>query len=296
MVDGMRMYYAEHGTPDGPPLVLLHGFTGTGDFWSQQLAAFGAHYRLLVPDLRGHGRTDNPGGAAAMNHRQFAHDIIALCSVLGLERAAFCGESTGAMLQLSLALYAPDLAAACILAGATYYFSDESRAIQRQVTPDTMDEVGRAYVQKIHTALGPDHWRSVLEAFHALHTHAHTEDFPEEEELRGIGVPVLIIHGDRDEFFPVEVPAGLYRLLPDAELCLLPNTGHLPPQERPDWFNAIALDFLARRYVGNAAGLSLNQVASNGAIFMDWHAAPETYSRTLSGEAVAPCRCSRRSR
>ena len=62
-IDGMRMYYEEHGTPDGPPLVLLHGFTGTGDFWSNQLTAFGAHYRLLVPDLRGHGRTDNPGAS-----------------------------------------------------------------------------------------------------------------------------------------------------------------------------------------------------------------------------------------
>ena len=253
MIDGMRMYYAEHGTPDRPPLVLLHGFTLTGDMWSNQLAAFGTHYRLLVPDLRGHGRTDNPGGPAAMNHRQFAHDIIALCRTLGLARAAFCGESTGAILQLSLALFAPTLPTVCILAGATYYFGDESRAIQQQSTPDTFDEAGRAWMQAAHTALGPDHWRSVIEAFHGLHTHAHTEDFPEAEELRGIEAPVLIVNGDRDPHFAVEVATGLYRLLPDAELCLLPNTGHVPPQERPDWFNAIVLDFLARRYAGNVA-------------------------------------------
>src|SRR5262249_15561522 len=103
-LDGMRMYYEEHGAPNGPPLVLLHGFTQTGDFWRKQLATFGAHYRLLIPDLRGHGRTANPGGTAAMNHRQFARDIIALCRALQVEEAAFCGESTGAMLQLSLAL------------------------------------------------------------------------------------------------------------------------------------------------------------------------------------------------
>jgi pimeloyl-ACP methyl ester carboxylesterase len=228
MIDGMRMYYAEHGTPNGPPLVLLHGLTQTGDFWINQLAAFGAHYRLLVPDLRGHGRTDNPGGAAAMNHRQFAHDIIALCHALGLERAAFCGESTGAMLQLSLALAAPDLPALCILAGGTYYFGDAARAFQQQTTPDTMDETWRNRMQAAHTALGPDHWRSLIEAFHGLLTHAQTEDFPEAEALPGIAAPVLIVHGDRDPLFPVDVPTGLYRLLPNAELCLLPNTGHVP--------------------------------------------------------------------
>ena len=82
MMDDMRMYYAEQSKPDGPPLVLLHGFTGTGDFWADQLPTFGTHYLLIIPDLRGHGRTDNPGGSAAMNHRQFARDIIALCGAL----------------------------------------------------------------------------------------------------------------------------------------------------------------------------------------------------------------------
>ena len=189
-----------------------------------------------------------------MNHRQFARDIIALCRALGIEQAAFCGESTGAMLQLSLALEAPDLAAACILAGGTYYYGDDVRSTLQRITPDMVDEGGRAFLQTIHTALGPDHWRSVIQAFHDLHAHAHADDFPEAEELGRIGTPVLIVHGDRDHFFPVEVPTGLYRLLPNAELCLLPNTGHGPPDERPDWFNAIALDFLARRYRENLSG------------------------------------------
>lgn len=52
---------------------------------------------------------------------------------------------------------------------------------------------------------------------------------------------------ERAFFFPVSVPADLYRPLPDAEPCILPNTGHVPPAERPAWFNAIVLDFLARR-------------------------------------------------
>ncbi len=255
-IAGMRLYYEEAGTPDGPPLVLLHGFNGSGAFWTEQLAAFGARYRLLIPDWRGHGRTDNPGGRAAMNHRQFARDIIALCRTLGLGRAAFCGESAGAMLLLTLALEAPALARACILAGATYFYGDDLRTWWSQQTPDTV--VGTAEqvqaLQATHTALGPDHWRSVVAAWIGLGPHAHGEDFPEAEELRAIRTPVLIVHGDRDRFFPVAVPVGLYELLPDAELCVLPHTGHSPPTQRPDWFNAIALDFLARRYADGGNG------------------------------------------
>lgn len=248
MIDNMRMYYAEQGQQDGPPLLMLHGFTGTGDFWANQLPAFGSQYRLIIPDLRNHGRTDNPGGSASMNHRQFARDIIALCRELEIERAAFCGESSGAMLLLSLALYAPTLPAAIILAGGTHYFGRETIAIQQQVSPETIDEEWRAYVQAAHTALGPNHWRSVIIAFHDMHAHAREEDFPGTEELRGIISPVLILHGDRDPHFPVEMPRELYRLLPNAEFCVLPNTGHFPPEERPSWFNDIVLDFLARHY------------------------------------------------
>lgn len=250
-LDGMRMYYAEHGTPDGPPLVLLHGFTGTGEFWSNQLTAFGTHYRLLVPDLRLHGRTDNPGGSAAMNARQFARDIVGFCRTLGIERTAFCGESFGATLLLPLALEDPELAAACILTGGTHYFDEGVRTYLKQETPDNIGEDWRGILQRApHSAQGPAHWRDVVEAHAALGFHAHAEDFPQAEDLLAIVAPVLIVHGDRDSAHPVEDTLRLYRLLPDCELCVLPHTDHFPPEEHPDWFNTIALDFLARRYVG----------------------------------------------
>jgi pimeloyl-ACP methyl ester carboxylesterase len=247
-VDDLTLYYEEHGALDGPPLVLLHGFISSGRSWERQLPAFGARYRLVVPDWRGHGRTNNPGGPPAMNHRRFARDVIALCQALGLEQAIFCGQSSGAMLLLTLGVEAPDLARALILSGCTHYYSDQLRAWWREQTPETVVPAERVpALQAVHTALGPDHWRIVAAAWIALGAHAHTEDFPEKEALRAIRAPALIIHGDRDRFFPVEVPVELYRLLPDAELCLLPNTGHGPPRERAAWFNAIALDFLSRR-------------------------------------------------
>src|SRR5262249_44245165 len=67
-VDDLTLYYEEHGLPDGPPLVLLHGFTETGASWSEQLAALGARYRLVVPDWRGRrppAHPARPGGVVA---------------------------------------------------------------------------------------------------------------------------------------------------------------------------------------------------------------------------------------
>jgi pimeloyl-ACP methyl ester carboxylesterase len=243
------MYYEEHGNAAGPPLVLLHGFNSTGTLaWTQHIPVFGERYRLLVPDWRGHGRTNNPGGAAAMNHRQFARDAIAFCRALGVEQAIFCGTSSGAMQLLSLALEAPDLASALVLCAGSHYYPDALRALWATLTPETwVPGARRDALRAAHTALGPDHWRIVVAAWIALGRHAHTDDFPERDALRGITAPTLIVHGDRDRFFPVAMPVELHGLLPDSELCILPATGHGIPRERPAWLSAMVLDFLARR-------------------------------------------------
>jgi pimeloyl-ACP methyl ester carboxylesterase len=191
-----------------------------------------------------------------MNHQQFARDIIALCQARGIAQAVFCGESSGAMLLLALGVAAPDRVRALVLAGCTYTSGEKFRSWLRSQTPESVArELELTYdiyldigeLKTMHTALGPEHWRTVLEAFIAHGTHAHAADFPEPQELRALQAPVLIVHGDRDSLFPLEVPTTLYGLLPNAELCVLPNTGHFPPWERPAWFNTIVLDFLSRR-------------------------------------------------
>jgi pimeloyl-ACP methyl ester carboxylesterase len=248
-VDDLTLHYEAHGPPEAPVLVLLHGFNSSGSTaWRDQVPVFGARYRLLIPDWRGHGRTDNPAGPAAMNHRRFARDAAAFCRALGVTRAAFWGHSSGAMQLLSLALDAPELVEALVLCAGSHAYPDELRTWWRTLTPEAwVAPERRPGLQARHTAMGPDQWRALVAAWIALGEHAHDEDFPRPEALRGIAAPALILHGDRDRFFPVEMPLELYRLLPDAELCILPRTGHGVPAERPAWTNAIVLDFLTRR-------------------------------------------------
>jgi len=78
-INGMEMYYEIRGA--GEPLVLLHGGTGAGVNWSLIFKNAPAGYRLIVPDLRGHGRSTNP--SAAFTLRQSALDVFAMLDHLG---------------------------------------------------------------------------------------------------------------------------------------------------------------------------------------------------------------------
>jgi pimeloyl-ACP methyl ester carboxylesterase len=90
------LYYREQGA--GDPLVLVHGFTATGEGWATAVAtALADRYRVLVPDLRGHGRST---GAPDAGHGRDAADLVALLDHLGLERAHFVGHSGGALALL----------------------------------------------------------------------------------------------------------------------------------------------------------------------------------------------------
>ena len=111
-VGDLRMYYETAGSSAAPTLLLLHGSGGTGQSWRGQIGPFSEHYRVVAPDLREHGRTNNLLGSAAFNHRQYAADIATFCDCLGIRRAAFCGRASGSILQLTLALTRPDLVAA----------------------------------------------------------------------------------------------------------------------------------------------------------------------------------------
>ena len=80
-VNGFQMYYEIHG--EGEPLVLLHGFFGSGEFWQPLVADLAKDYRLVIPDLRKHGRSTDPGGM--FTHRQAAKDVFGLLDQLHQE-------------------------------------------------------------------------------------------------------------------------------------------------------------------------------------------------------------------
>src|SRR5258708_25274198 len=102
-INGIEMYYEIEG--QGEPLVLLHGFTGLGSDWKLHFKEAPEGFSLIMPDLRGHGRSTNP--AKTITLRQCALDVFALLDQLKIERFRAIGLSGGAKILLHMATQQP---------------------------------------------------------------------------------------------------------------------------------------------------------------------------------------------
>jgi len=250
--NGAKIYYEEYGA--GEPLILIHGGTLTGRAnWEAYIPAFSSHFRLIILDSRGHGRTDNPSGE--LSYRQMADDMAAFCQALALEKPLICGYSDGGQIALELGMRYPQLAKELIVAAASYRFSEayfeafEALGFERpgEVNLERTQQVWPRLVtlcQQVHTEVyGPEYWRTLLKQLSRmwLTPLEHTE-----EDLKKITVPTLILLGDRDRFFSVEQAVEMYRMIPNAELAVAPNSGHSFGLANPELFANICLDFLLR--------------------------------------------------
>ena len=138
-VNDMDLFYRIHG--DGLPLLLLHGYLGSSAMWDPYLDELAQHFRLIIPDLRGHGRSTNP--ASEFTHRQAALDIYALLDSLGIECTRAVGASTGGMTLLHMATQQPQRIEAMVLFGTTTYYPAQARALIRAI--DHAERAGQAH-------------------------------------------------------------------------------------------------------------------------------------------------------
>lgn len=237
-VNGLRMYYELHG--NGEPLVLLHGFNVSGAIWQPFIAPLSRRYRLIVPDLRGHGRTDNPSGV--FSHRLAAQDLFALLDHLNIDAFRAVGTSSGGMLLLHAALQQPARLKAMVLVGATYYYPHTARAVMRQRTPEALTPDILDKLRQYHH-LGDDQIRTLHAMFHGFRDNYDDMDITP-ARLAAITTPTLIVHGDRDTYFPPSIAFDLFRAIPDARLWIVPNGKHIPIFDRPEAFAQTALAFL----------------------------------------------------
>src|SRR5437773_6426068 len=129
-VNGIEMYYEIRGA--GEPLLLLHGGTGAGVNWTLIFKDAPAGYRLIVPDLRGHGRSTNPSGE--FTFRQSALDVFAMLDHLGIEQFKAIGVSLGAKTLLHMPLHEPARFEGMVLLRSTPNSLEEASVIMRPET------------------------------------------------------------------------------------------------------------------------------------------------------------------
>jgi pimeloyl-ACP methyl ester carboxylesterase len=238
-VNDITMAYQVIGT--GEPLLLLHGFGGCGRAWEPFVEALAKQYRLIIPDLRGHGSSTNPKGT--FTHRQSADDVLALLDQLGLSRVRAMGISTGGMTLLHVATKSPERIEAMVLIGATSYFPEQARVIMRAVAPDGPPNPR----DQACATRGDTQIRELRDQFMAFQ-HSYDDMNFTAPFLGTIKARTLIVHGDRDEFFPVNIPVEMYRAIPGAALWIVPGGGHVPILgRRQPQFLDVTLEFLRSR-------------------------------------------------
>ena len=240
-LNGITMHYEELGT--GEPLLLLHGFgmCGRGD-WDKIATELAKTNRVILADLRGHGWTTNPSGKFTM--RQSAEDIRALLDALGLRKVRAMGISAGGMTLLHLATKYPDRLEKMVVIGATSYFPEQARRVIGGEAAAPMPKEVRDMFDRC-ASRGAPQVRDLSAQFLGFKD-SHEDMNLTSPYLATIKARTLIVHGDRDEFFPVDIPVEMYRSIPRSQLWIVPNGDHVPIYgKRTPEFLRITSDFLA---------------------------------------------------
>lgn len=238
----LEIHYEEYGT--GQPLVLLHGFGGCSQNWHPFIDQLSERYRLILVDLRGHGYSTNPDNR--FTHRDAAEDVFLLLDELGIESFSAMGISSGGMTLLHMATSKPYRIDSMVLISTTTHFPDQATAIMRRASigtlPNAVQEMYRECAKR-----GEEQIRQLLSQFNALAENDDDMNFTK-ESLSTITARTLIVHGDRDNFFPVEIPLDLYRSIPNSELWIIPGSDHSAIFDTTTPFASTALRFLDRSH------------------------------------------------
>lgn len=217
-VNGNSVHYRVGG--HGPPLLLLHGFTGVGGWWDPFLERLTKNYTTIVPDLPGHGRSE--AGPDPYRFDEVATDVYALMDELGIDRFRALGYSGGGIVLLHMATQQPGRIEAMAVVSAPHVHAS-STILEFPSFEDHPAQV-REYWLDVHPG-GEDQVRRLIESFHRLSEHVEEIDVPP-EELSNIEARTLIVLGDRDPLFPVSQALEMYQAIPSSALWIIPMEGH----------------------------------------------------------------------
>jgi pimeloyl-ACP methyl ester carboxylesterase len=245
-VGDVELYFEIHG--EGEPLLCLHNFSSNSRVrFATLLPILTKKYKCHLIDLRGHGRSDNPTNN--WTKEKFSRDIIGFCKELNIDSAFFLAASSGGMTMLRVARYAPKLVRAMVLDSATYRIPSEAQKYYK--SPESLSEKLKEYYKKANEIYGPDYWYEMAQAFYNFRLPDCDINIPL-ESLQEITSPTLIIHGDRDNFFPVNIAADMKMTIPNSELSVFPNTQHIVMEFYPERVAERVVEFFSRRSIINS--------------------------------------------
>jgi pimeloyl-ACP methyl ester carboxylesterase len=267
-IDGRQVNVVELGS--GPPIVFIHGLSGSWQNWLEQVPVFAREHRVIAFDLPGFGGSEMP--AQKISISGYGRFVDTLLDELGVGSAALVGNSMGGFIGIELAIRFPERVERLVLvsaAGLSIEYLRNERALALLGVAENRLAAYSGWVASRSDALarrpgarrlivgivahrperlpGPLVAEQVrgsgkpgfLPALDAL------TDYPIRDRLGEIACPTLIVWGAEDKLVPARDADEFARLIPNARKVIWPETGHVAMLERPAAFNALLAAFLA---------------------------------------------------
>lgn len=252
-LESIALYYEEYGA--GEALLFLHGLGTDGRSWEYQRDLFAEQYRVILIDVRGHGRSAKPPGPYSVP--QFAQDIFALLEHLKIDAFHLVGLSMGGMIGFQMAVEQPERLRSLTIVNSgpeliAQNWKERWQILQRRLVLNftSMEKIG----EFIGERLFPE---PHLAEYKALFVQQMRENDPKaykaatnaligwsvRAQLGRVQCPVLVISGDMD-YTPVANKEAYVREMPTARLQVIANSRHGTPIDQPEAFNTAVLQFL----------------------------------------------------
>jgi pimeloyl-ACP methyl ester carboxylesterase len=253
-INDANIFYETFGddAPNQSPVLLIHGSTIDGPTdWCDIAPQLAGHYKVLVPDCRGHGHSNNPN--LSYSFKELANDAATFIRALGYERAHVIGHSNGGNVALVTLLEHPGVIQTCTLQAANAFVTQylverepvlfDPERVAREA-PDWMNEMITLHGE----VNGREYWRDLLQM---TMEEIVSEPNYTPADLAKVAEPTLVIMGAED---PVNAPDKHAQYsaenISNAETWIPEKTGHNVHKDRRDEWLAKVLDFLERRGSG----------------------------------------------
>lgn len=219
-INGLDMYYEDHG--HGRPLVLLHGGGSTAQTsFGAVIPIFARTHRVIAPEQQAHGHSGDR--STPLSFEQMADDTATLLERVGIHDADVLGFSNGGIVALQLAIRHPALVHRLVLCSSFHVRADLPDALWSGMDHASMADMPPS-LRDAQIASAPDPTQVQVRFHKQVELMRSFRDLPD-DALRAIAIPALVMVGDRDVMTP-DSAARLARLLPHAELAVMPGAAH----------------------------------------------------------------------
>jgi pimeloyl-ACP methyl ester carboxylesterase len=233
-VNGIKIWYATFG--NGAPVILLHGGLANSNYWGKLVPALAKHYRVIVVDSRGHGRSSRD--AQPYGYDLMASDVTALMDYLKIKKAALVGWSDGAIIGLDIAMHHPERLTKLFAFAAN---SDPSAVKDVEHDPVFSAFIARARKEYEKLSPTPTEYNAFLGQITKMW---ETQPNWTAADLAGIKVRTWIVDADHDEAIKRENTLFMADNIPNSGLLIQPDVSHFSFIQDPAQFNADVKHFL----------------------------------------------------